>query len=88
MGIEEFLLDQAYKKGYAIGYEIGFKEGYEIGLREGYEIGAKLAREQAIERIKLAVSKTTLSNAKLASLADIFELTDEEIAELSLNTAV
>lgn len=44
MGIEEMLLDQAYKKGYEEGLKIGFEEGFQKQI---------FFKKKAIERQKV-----------------------------------
>jgi predicted transposase/invertase (TIGR01784 family) len=63
MGIEEFLLDRAYKKG----FEIGYKEGREIGKKEVNEEMAISMKEHNLA-VKLIANCTGLSIKEIEEL--------------------
>jgi predicted transposase/invertase (TIGR01784 family) len=63
MGIEEFLLDRAYKKG----FEIGYRESREIGKREVNEEMAIRMKENNLD-INLIANCTGLSVEEMEKL--------------------
>lgn len=67
MGIEEMLLDQAYKKGYEEGLKIGFEEGFQKEILKGKK---KAIERQKAEIVEKLIIKTQISNKQIADIVE------------------
>jgi hypothetical protein len=74
--IEEGLKEQIYLKGIEEGFEKGMEKGIEIGTERGVEKGQERSIRKLIERSKLS----------LEEIADLFELSLEEILRIKNET--
>ena len=72
-----------FNKGYADGMEKGITEGIEEGLEKGFEKGLEKGMEEGIkEGIKEAIHKMSLSGIDNATIANILQLTTEEVNKM------
>ncbi len=73
MGIEQFLLERATKKGIDLGIEKGIEKGIDLGIEKGIEKGIDLGVQKNKIETVIAAREDGMEIPRIARIAKISE---------------